>query len=68
LALYKDIKVGKYAISELYVIIGLTAVSERLLDTFTEKAALSFILDIFFKCCKKFIEEIKIDMKDKENI
>jgi hypothetical protein len=37
LALYKDIKVGKYAISELYVIIGLTAVSERLLDTFTGK-------------------------------
>ena len=37
LALYKDIKVGKYAISELYVIIGLTAVSERLLDIFTGK-------------------------------
>jgi hypothetical protein len=37
LALYKDIKVSKYVTSELYVIIGLTNVSKRLLTTFTGK-------------------------------
>jgi hypothetical protein len=37
LALYKDIKVSKYVTSELYVIIGLTNVSKRLLATFTGK-------------------------------
>ena len=36
LALYKDIKVSKYVTSELYVIVGLTNESKRLLDTFTE--------------------------------
>jgi hypothetical protein len=34
---YKDIKVSKYVTSELYVIIGLTNVSKRLLATFTGK-------------------------------
>jgi hypothetical protein len=37
LALYKDIKVSKYVTSELYVIIGLTNESKRLLATFTGK-------------------------------
>jgi hypothetical protein len=37
LVLYKDIKVSKYVTSELYVIIGLTNVSKRLLATFTGK-------------------------------
>ena len=37
LALYTDIKVSKYVTSELYVIIGLTNVSKRLLTTFTGK-------------------------------
>jgi hypothetical protein len=33
----KDIKVSKYVTSELYVIIGLTNESKRLLATFTGK-------------------------------
>jgi hypothetical protein len=37
LALYKDIQVSKYVTSELYVIIGLTNESKRLLATFTGK-------------------------------